>query len=369
MRIDDKIKDSRRIKKIYDFYAKDLDLREIDRFFREDAKKAYDYYLRESPDNAKSGSSVSHLLHRIWDFFIAFLSKFTPFRRILYTLAVIFFLLGFFDYNQQQILISFILLNLLIMLELADKLTAKEELNIARNIQIEIMSKNVPHDDNYEIAAYSEAAHEVGGDYYEFFKCEHSEINSFFILGDISGKGMSAALTMIQIQAALKTIIMDDKSPKDILIDLNSKLNKLLKRDEFITAIFGCIKKNGDVVLCRAGHTPIIYYSLKEMQCGRIQPSGIGIGPAFSKHFDAYICEKTVAPEPGDILVFYTDGVTEMANAAKIQFGEENLLSIISNNAGKTPDEIMERIKLALLQFRNYGTSSDDSSIIIMKRV
>jgi serine phosphatase RsbU (regulator of sigma subunit) len=369
VRIDNKIKDNRRIKKIYDFYAKDLDLREIDRFFREDAKKAYEYYLKEYPDNKKTGNSFSHLIHRVWDFFIAFLSKFTPFRRILYTLAIVIFLLGFFDYNQQQILIAFLLLNLLIMLELADKLTAKEELNIARNIQIEIMSKNVPHDENYEIAAYSEAANEVGGDYYEFFKCEHSEINSFFILGDISGKGMSAALTMIQIQAALKTILMDDKSPKQILIELNVKLNRLLKRDEFITAIFGCIKKNGDVVLCRAGHTPIIYYSMKDMQCGRIKPSGIGIGPAFSKHFDSYICEKTVAPEQGDILVFYTDGVTEMENGSKIQFGEENLLSIVSRNAGKSPAEIMETIKLSLMQFRNYGSSSDDSSLIIMKRI
>ncbi len=368
MRIDNKAKDNRRIKRIYDFYAKDLDFREIDRFFREDAKKAYDYYLKESPDDEKYRNSFAHIIHRVWDFFIAFLSKFTPFRRILYTLAIIFFILGFIDNDQQQILFAFILLNILIMLELADKLTAKEELNIARSIQIEIMSKNEPHDENYEIAAYSEAAHEVGGDYYEFFKCDHPEINSFFILGDISGKGMSAALTMIQIQAVLKTINMNCKSPKEILIELNDKLNKLLKRDEFITAIFGCIKKSGEMVFCRAGHTPVIYFSAQSTQCGRIKPEGIGIGPAFSKYFSSYISEKAITPEKGDVLVFYTDGVTEMSNEAKIQFGEENLLKIIADNAHQPPVLIMDKIKTALSIFRNYGQTGDDCSIIIMKR-
>ena len=127
---------------------------------------------------------------------------------------------------------AFAILNLLLAFELADKLTAKSELDVARKIQSDLIPKHASKIYNYEIVSYYEPAHEVGGDYYDVIETPE---RAFLFIGDISGKGMAAALYMVRVQAILYLLLESLHSVKEIIIDLKKYFSKNLRREYFLT--------------------------------------------------------------------------------------------------------------------------------------
>jgi len=357
----------KRLNRLYEFYASDIGYKELEKLVRRDVPELYDFYARRLKQDQRPKNSISGLLAFIKDLFVEFLSRLTPVRRLIYSLAFAFFIFGYITQNFTLAVYSFILLNLLIAFELADKLIAKDELDLAREIQTSLMPKNPPLNNHFEITCYSEAAFEVGGDYYDFIINEKFPDKTFFIIGDISGKGMAAAIHMVQVQSILHHIILTESSPKEILISLNRNLKKFLRKGSFFTAALASINADGSISFVRAGHMPLIYYCKNRNECMNIIPKGIGIGLGDEPVFENTLEEFFIKPEEGDLLVFYTDGIVESMNGHHQEYGTERLKNIIVMNSGKPIKNIQEAVLSSVTNFKNNSPFYDDLTIAIMK--
>ena len=166
------------------------------------------------------------------------------------------------------------------------------------------MLKEPPVNKYFEISCYSEAAREVGGDYYDFIITESNPDKTYIVIGDISGKGMAAALHMVQVQTILHFIVTHNSSPKTILTLLNNNLKKILRTGSFFTASLACLNSEGSLLFSRAGHMPLIHYSKREQKCNNITPVELLLGSSHNVIFENSLEEIEIQPESGDLLVF-----------------------------------------------------------------
>jgi sigma-B regulation protein RsbU (phosphoserine phosphatase) len=356
------------IRKFYRNYTEDIKYKDIEKLIKKDAPEVYDFYVKRM-NHSPSAKSFSDKLLFIRDLFIEFLMQLSPARRLVYSIAFILFVLGFINGNWQWAGVSFALLNLLIAFELADKITAKDELSVARDIQTGLMPKNPPEHNHFDICGYSESAHEVGGDYYDFIKRENNPDKTYLVIGDISGKGMAAAILMVQVRAILYNSICHHETPKSICTSLNRNLKRIINTGSFFTAIIGHLNADNTLTFCRAGHLPLIHYSRADNNCNNITPPGVGIGIGNHTLFENTLEETTVNPASGDILVFYTDGVIEARNEYLQEFGEERLKKIIIRNAHKPAHLIKDAIIQSVNEFVHTAPKHDDLTMIIVKTI
>jgi phosphoserine phosphatase RsbU/P len=229
------------------------------------------------------------------------------------------------------------------------------------------MPKEAPQNTFYDISCYTETAREVGGDYFDFIKYDEHPDKFFVIVGDVSGKGMAAAIHMVQVQSILRNSVFNHDSPKEVLFSMNRNLRRVLPKGSFFTVCISSIKNDGSVQLSRAGHLPLLYYKKSGDNFINITPKGMGIGIAENGLFEKNLEEICIKPEVGDILVFYTDGVIEARNIYKQEFGEEKLKSIIRRNKDTSPEQIKNDIIRNISSFRDGTPPHDDYTLVILK--
>ncbi len=339
---------------------------EIERLVKNDAPGVYDFYMREIEATEES-NPLKRGMTFIGNLFTAFLLKMHPARRFLYLIISILFLYAFAINDWSAGVLAFLLLNMLLAFELADKLTAKDELEVAREIQSSLMPPEDPSHKDYDIACFSEAAREVGGDYYDFIDSQNGSKDTFVVIGDVSGKGMGAALHMVQMQALLQNLVVQHHKPCEVLSSLNKNLNYVLPTGTFITANMATIHSDNRITLCRAGHMPLLHFSATNKDCREIMPAGIGLGLSPDR-FDDLMEEAIVEVNQNDVLIFYTDGVVEMMNREKEEYGERRLKEVVAANYQKPAAELKDAILTSLASFRGSAPPHDDLTMIIMKR-
>ncbi len=353
--------------RIYTLFTSDLNLNEIERLVKNDAPGVYDFYMREV-EATEEQNPIKRGMTFIGNLFSAFLLKMHPARRFFYLIISILFLYAFAIDDWAVGVLAFLLLNTLLAFELADKLTAKDELEVAREIQSSLMPPETPSHKDYDIACFSEAAREVGGDYYDFVDARNGNEDRYVVIGDVSGKGMGAALHMVQMQALLQNLVAQHEKPCEILSALNRNLHYVLPTGTIITANMATIHANNKVTLCRAGHMPLMHFSSNGKGCREIMPAGIGLGLSPDR-FDELMEETQIDVESGDVLLFYTDGVVEMMNREKEEYGERRLKEVVAANRQKSAIELKDAILLSLATFRGSAPPHDDLTMIIMKRL
>jgi serine phosphatase RsbU (regulator of sigma subunit) len=242
----------------------------------------------------------------------------------------------------------------------------KKELNIAKTVQRNLLPTKLKHRDFYEIIGYSESADEVGGDYSDIFEINGDK--TIIIIGDVSGKGTSAAFHMSQLKGIFHSLVQLQLSPKDFLIYANNALAKGLDKNSFITAAYYIIDKSkGSIEFSRAGHCPTLYYDHSENSANYFYGIGLGLGIIRNNEFYRYVNIDKIKYNPKDILVLFTDGITEARNDDQEEFGYDRLKNIIVENAKLSPDEIKESIFKAMYSFRGSNALEDDSTLIIIK--
>ncbi len=354
------------LQRFYDLFTSDLSFSEVERLVKRDAPGVFDFYLRDV-ERPEEQNPFFRTLNFLGNIFTAFLLKLTPSRRIIYVFTLALFTYSFFLSDWMWALICFAVLNLLLAFELADKLTAKDELEIAREIQMNLMPRQAPKCTDYDIACFSEAAREVGGDYYDFIKPQHSKDTTFVIIGDVSGKGMGAALHMVKVQALLQNLAEKHSTPRELLLALNQNLQSVLRSGSFFTAGIASMNGNRSLKLCRAGHMPFLHFRQESGECEEIQPSGLGLGLPDNGKFDSMLEQVEIKTQSGDIMVFYTDGITEAMNMRKEEFGEQRFKKIIMANKDLSADQIKDAILRSLAKFRGSAPPHDDLTLIVMK--
>ena len=243
----------------------------------------------------------------------------------------------------------------------------QEELKIAQRVQKSLLPTKLDHNDTFDICAYSNAADEVGGDYYDTFKLD--EDRYVMIIGDVSGKGTSAAFNMSQMKGIFQSLIQLNLGPAQFMIKANAALSRCLERNHFITAsIFLIDTKAHTICHARAGHVPTLMHQVKNKKTDYLGIDGLGLGILRNMQYEKHVEEKTFNYSAGDILVLFTDGIVEAKNEKSHQFGFERIRSLVEVYHELSPKEIQNKIIDSLHAYvGGDGLIDDDYSIMVVK--
>jgi serine phosphatase RsbU (regulator of sigma subunit) len=264
--------------------------------------------------------------------------------------------------NQASVAIE----NAHLLLESIKRERLEQELKIARDVQLKLIPQKLPNIENFDIEAHCITAYEVGGDYYDFFY--FADGNPGFIIGDVSGKGTSAALYMAEFKGIIQTLAANHKSPHSLTCDINRMFYPNIERKSFISAIIAKIEpKKGMVKFIRAGHTPLIYCDGNGPEPNIITSKGIGIGLDPGSKFDAILEEASVKMHTNGTIVLYTDGVIEARNDQGHEFGEERLMTLMMECKNGTAIDLKEKIIDSVGNFCDQTPLHDDLTFIVLK--
>ena len=240
------------------------------------------------------------------------------------------------------------------------------ELEIARRIQLASLPDSIPNIEGLDISGTSIPAYEVGGDFYDFLESDNGDF--MMIIGDVSGKGTSAALYMSKIQGVIRTLHEFGLSPRQLLIRSNNILAKYIEKGYFISAtIINFETSKRKAQFARAGHLPVYSYSKKSGKLKRIISKGMVLGLTRDKLFERNLEEEELNYESGDILVFVTDGITESKNSMMVEFGEDRLIETIKANANHNAEEIRNQIMKNSREFASNEPQFDDMTVVVIK--
>ena len=350
-------------------YGKGLNREELESFITRETVQTFSFYDRDShthsknepPKKNENGFTVAKRL------FLTFLLKLTPARRLFYAIALALFVSGLFEVEWWwKIGSAFVILNVLLAMELADKLLTKDELEVARAIQFSLQPDQHPNIEKLAIASHFQPASDVGGDYYDF--CQTGDDRLTLILGDVSGKGMPAALYAMKLQGLFELLGKTDAGPKEMLVEMNDVFSERMRKNYFITALVGVLDfKRQELSLARAGHNLPLYFQAATGETTWLNPNGLGIGMAQNGVFSRLMEEKTVPLDGGDILLFYTDGITEAMNRSDEVFGYRRLEDTVKRSVHLGADAIKEAILSELSDFTRGTRLADDVTLVVAK--
>lgn len=248
----------------------------------------------------------------------------------------------------------------------AEKERLAEALQIARQMQQNLLPKSLEAPGGMEVAAMNLPAEEVCGDYYDILRKSDKEIG--VIIADVSGKGPSAALYMAEVKGVMLSMSQHVDAPRNILIEANRILSPTLDSRNFITMTCAMIHEDQRTMrLARAGHNPMLHLCASTGQIEVVQPQGIGLGMGKNGKFDCALEEVERTLCPGDILVFYTDGLTEAMNEQKNLYGMDRLSQIVLKKQASSAEIIKSAIMQDLQQFLNGGPPQDDVTVVLLK--
>ncbi|MCB0280947.1 MAG: SpoIIE family protein phosphatase [Calditrichae bacterium] len=242
----------------------------------------------------------------------------------------------------------------------------ERELQIAREVQLRLLPQSVPETGDIKMDTLTITAYEVGGDYYDFYKSQNGDLG--LIIGDVSGKGTSAAFYMAETKGIMQSITRNFSSPFDILVNTNRILYDSLERKSFITLLVAQIDQKKHLLrFARAGHCPVIHYKAKEDKACFLQPAGIAVGLDRGEIFESKLIEEEIKLAANDILAFYTDGLSEAMNKDGEEFGEERLGEILKKYSTLEVTELKEKVIDEILNFLDGQNLHDDLTLILLK--
>jgi serine phosphatase RsbU (regulator of sigma subunit) len=238
----------------------------------------------------------------------------------------------------------------------------EHELDLARRIQRRLLPAGPPDTPGAEIAGISEPAREVGGDYFDHIPLGAGRV--MLVIADVSGKGVPAALLMSAFRAALMSQDADHEGPAEVTTRLNAFLHRSVEPGRFVTAFVGFLDAaTGRCVYANAGHNPPLLLRA-DGRAEWLSAGGLILGILPDSRFES----GEAVLEPGDLLVLYTDGVTEGADATGEQFGEERLVASVRRLAGEPCAELAERLVREVRAFEGESGPADDLTLLVARR-
>ena len=275
--------------------------------------------------------------------------------------------------------------------EKAEKERLEQELRIARQIQMSLLPQGPLRLEGLSVTAHCEPAREVGGDYYDYLPLGDRRVG--IIIADVAGKGTSAALYMAELKGLMLSLSQLRTSPRELLIMANRIIAQHLDARSFITMTYAVVDMcTRTLTYARAGHCPLIYLpanggaereardgsggtvgvgvQVRTMRKAQIQaPDGLVLGLKIDdgQRFESLLEEVTQPLGVGDVVLLFTDGVTEAMNAAGDAFGEERLAALVEEHGDLSPEELRERILREIRAFVGGAGQHDDLTLVLLK--
>ena len=235
-----------------------------------------------------------------------------------------------------------------------------DELQEAREIQRNLLPKSIPQVRDYEIAGMTQPVRFVGGDYYDVVRV--SKTQTVLCIADVAGKGMPAALLMSSLQAALKPLLWETLSPREVCRRLNRILCDIAPVGKFVSLFYAVLDSHEHrLTYCNCGHNPPMLVRADGSAC-ELNAAGAVLG-----QFPDWIYEQSdLQLKPGDELLMFTDGLVEACNAAEEAFGEERLIRIAQKNAAMSAEQLKTLLMRSAAEHCG-GQFQDDASLIVVK--
>ncbi|CAM2068826.1 SpoIIE family protein phosphatase [Sulfidibacter corallicola] len=242
----------------------------------------------------------------------------------------------------------------------------KHELALARQIQVSSLPQQEPEVVGLDVAGASHPAHEVGGDYYGYFQ-EGDSVLSVFV-GDVSGKGTSAALYMSKLQGVLATLATETLSPREMFDKANPILSRELDKGSFISALgvrFDSVTRRFTVA--RAGHQPLLWYRAQFNEVVQIKPDGLALGLDHGPLFDQVMTEKFGHYSVDDVFLLISDGIDEASDREHQTFGLDRVMHILKHHHDLRASEMRDLILSEVEQFAGGLDRADDQTVVVVR--
>ena len=256
--------------------------------------------------------------------------------------------------------------------EMAEKGRMEQEMFAAREIQQKLLPAGPLRVTGLAMSAFCEPAREVAGDYYDFLPI--TDTMTGVLIADVAGKGLAAGLYMAQLKVVVQSLARLHHEPKEFLCAVNKVMSANLDGKSFITMLYGVIDvERREMTFARAGHCPLIHVPADQppgrRQARLLVPDGLVVGPQIDDGtmFDGLLTEQTVSLAPGDLVVWFTDGISETMNEAFDCFGEERLAQVLEQYAHLPFEQLRSYILAELRAFANGADQHDDMTMILMK--
>jgi phosphoserine phosphatase RsbU/P len=369
-----------RLREFWRRVTEGMELSQLWSQFETEARASYRLYSRDVAAKTPEGlTKKGHHLHVVKEFFWAVLEKLSPARRVLLLAALILLALpsGAFSYessNHEMHVLEFdfhfwggLLMFLLLMLEIADRVVMKRDLQIAREIQTWLLPGAPPQIPGLAIAYATRPANTVAGDYYDVFPRPgktNEENRVMFAVADVAGKSIPAAMLMATFQASLKTLSTTQVALPELVGDMNKYACSNSQGGLRFTTAFFAEYDTAHRTFCyiNAGHNnPILRRASGAIE--RLDVGGLPLGIRAEAGYQS----AGVTLAPGDWLIIFTDGLVEAENARQEEFGELRLLNTIAAGASTTPEEMLRRLMADLDLFVGSTPQHDDVTCLLIK--
>jgi phosphoserine phosphatase RsbU/P len=367
-------------RRFWDRVSEGMALHELWSQFAKDARSSYRFYSA-GLDQLEAQPSRSR---RFWQFskamFWAILEKLTPARRILLLvgLALLFFSAGItygdkagevhiFELDTR--VVGGLLIFLVLLLELADRVIMKRDLEIAKDIQAWLLPGAPLQLPGYQIAYATRPANTVAGDYYDVILRPGREVSDnriLFVVADVAGKSIPAAMLMATFQASLRTLSMSGVTLAELIAGINRySCSNSQGGARYTTAFLAELDPaTGDVSYVNAGHNvPIL--RRKSGLVERLEAGGLPVGMFADSPYQI----GTTRIETGDWLVIFTDGIVEAENAKTEEYGEPELIRLVDRASASTPAELLRTLLAELDQFVGNTPQHDDMTCLLLRRM
>ncbi len=251
-----------------------------------------------------------------------------------------------------------------LLTEEKEKQRLEEELRIARGIQLKLLPPDHFACPEFDIAAVNIPATEIAGDYFDYF---HSPGRFLSVLvADVSGKGAQAAFYMAELKGIMNCLQKSGKEPAAILNECNLSLQDSFEKVTFITInLVRFDLQNKKLIFSRSGHTPALFYRVETGECLELSPRGMALG--LNNFTEEGIEELRLPYATGDILFFFSDGLSEIMDAEEKMLGVSELKRLLVANAGLSALEIKEKLLARAIEFSAGAANADDLTFVVMK--
>ena len=381
------MKKSSRLREWADVYVRDLKAADLQRLFTRDTREAYEFFARHiDPREFEGLPWHRRVVVQLRLFFTAFTMKLSPARRMVYAASIVFAAAGFIAlmrlrFAQAEIgrinvvfpglslpdglvslLIAFALVNLLVLLEVADRLSLKNDLEIAREIQKAMLPPGRFRAPGVDVVGLSRPANTVGGDFYEILPLGDGRLVT--AVGDVAGKGSPAALLMALLLAMMRTLADERLEPAALMARLNIQVCRQAPGSRFITVFYSVFDTStGELTYVNAGHTPPLVLR-GDGTVDRLQDGGMALGMfEGSEYQTGRVCLK-----PADLLAIYSDGITEAENPAGLPFDERGLQDVLHserrNNMAAIGAAVVRAVEVHTADVR----FADDLTLLLLRR-
>ena len=248
---------------------------------------------------------------------------------------------------------------------LAEKKRIDHDLAVARQIQASLLPKELLQIPGLELAAFNEPAQQIGGDYYDFVRVDSNHLG--IAIADVAGKGIGGALMMTICRSVLRAQAPGNLNPASVLRAMNRVMNKDISEEMFVTVLYMILNlETMELVIARAGHERPLLVS--DSQIRPLDATGAAIGMVDDDTFDALLREVSVSLQPGEMIVAYTDGITDAMNAAGDEWGFERFAGVCRSTSQEGSHSLLSHVREDIRRFVGDRAQYDDMTLLAVRK-